>query len=70
MPPHTLTEADQVPYVSLWGGSENHLDQPEGVEHFYAHPHEGAEQGVVEGWPDPGAHALSNVGQDASEEKE
>lgn len=69
---HTLTEADQVPYIGTRkGGAENHADQPEGVENFNAHPAEGAEQAVVEAGPHPGAHALpSYVGQDPSKEEE
>lgn len=68
---HTLTEADQGPYIGLWGGPENHVDQPEGVKDFYAHPHEGAEQGVVETRPHPDAHTLpSRVRQHRSEEEE
>lgn len=67
----TLTEADQVPYVGLWGGAENHVHQPEGVENLYAHPGEGAEQAVVEGGPHPGAQTLpSHVGQHPGEEEE
>lgn len=62
---HTLTKA--YPYIGFWGGSENHVDQPESVENFYAHPGKGAEQGVVEDRPHPGAHTLpSHIGQDCS----
>lgn len=66
-----LTEADQGPYVGLWGGAENHVHQPKGVENFYAHPCEGAQQGIVESCPHPGAQTLlSHVGQDPSEKEE
>lgn len=68
---HTLTEADHRPYKGLWGGAENHVDQPEGVENFYAHPGEGGEQEVMEETRHPGAHTLpSHVGQDPSKEEE
>ena len=67
---HTLTEADQIPYIGLWGGAKNHVHQPEGVENFYAHPSEGAEQGIVEACPHPDAQTLpSHVGQDPSKEE-
>lgn len=68
---HMLTKADQNPYIGLWGRSENSVDQPEGVENFYAHPSEGAEKGIVEACRHPGAHTVpSYVGQDPSEEEE
>lgn len=68
---HTLTEANQVPHIRLWAGGENHVHQPEGVKNFYAHPGEGAEQGVVEARPHPTAHTFpSEIGQDASKEEE
>ncbi len=67
----TLTKTHQVPYIGSWGGAENHVDQPEGVENFHSHPGEGAEQGIVEERAHPGTHTLpSNVGQDRSEEEE
>ena len=66
-----LTEANQVPEVGLWGGSEQHVDHPEGVEHLHGHPGEGAEQGVVKRRPHPAAETLpSHVGQSPREEEE
>lgn len=68
---HTLTEADHCPYKGLWGRAENHVDQPEGVENFNAHPGEGGEQEVMEESRQPDAHTLpSHVGQDPSKEEE
>lgn len=64
---HVLTEADHVPYPGLWGGGEHHVDQPEGVENFNAHPGEGGEHSVVEPCCHPGAHILpSHISQDSS----
>ena len=66
-----LTKAYQVPDVGLGGGAKHHVDHPEGVEHLYGHPGEGAEQGVVEPRPHPAAEPLpSHVGQSAREEEE
>lgn len=33
-----LTKASHVPDEGFRGGAENHVDQPEGVEDFDAHP--------------------------------
>lgn len=54
----TLTKTNQVPDKGPWQGSEHHVDHPEGVKHFYPHPGQGAEQGVVEHGPHPGAHTV------------
>lgn len=67
----TLTEADQVPEVRLWGRPEHHVDQPEGVKHLYAHPGEGAQQGIVEPRRHKHTHTVpSHISHDAREEEE
>lgn len=67
---HTLTKADQVPNTGLWGGAENPVDQPEGVDNFNAHPGERGEQGVMEACRHPSTHTLpSHIGQDPSKEE-
>lgn len=65
-----LTKTNQVPYVGLQAGGEDHVDQPESVQHFDAHPGEGAEEGVVKYCSYPSAHTFpSHVSQDSIEEK-
>lgn len=54
----TLTEANHVPDKWFRGWTENHVDQPEGVEDFNAHPGKRGEQGIVEQWRHPEAHTL------------
>lgn len=68
---NTLTKADQIPDTWLQRGTENHIDQPEGLENLYAHPDKGAEQGIVKGRCHPEAHTLpSHVGQNPSTEEQ
>lgn len=66
-----LTKASDVPYVGLWPGAKHHVDHPERVENFYAHPSQGHKQGVVENSCHDDARALvSNIGHHTSEEEE
>lgn len=68
---HPLTKANQVPCIGPQRWDEDHVHQPEGVEHLHAHPSEGAEKGIVEYGPYPNANTLpSSVGQDPGKEEE